>query len=365
MNSQYEHAYCQVSGTPFERGVQQGQELSAAIRRNLETVHRKLEQEKVDMEAYQRFVSRNLKFFQNSRPEMYEELQGIAQGSGLPLNDILLLNIPAYFLCESFRHITQECSMLCVRGKATADGCTYIIKNRDMTMPLEQALIHHVYSDGLEIIEVGGAGILTYPAVGINSHGLAVTTTGFWSEKDPTRTERVEEADIFLNVRVLLTTCKTAAEAVEFCRTAPRMNGLNVIAADPSEAYVIEMTADEMYVERDEGRGVLYRTNHLVSGQLSHYNPPEENYPSTHKRYERITQMVEERYGSLRFQDLYRIMSDHVNEPNCICRHPQEGAPGATVSCTLCAVEDFEVWTTLRNPCMALPHTNILKPARK
>ena len=365
MNSQYEHAYCQVSGTPFERGVQQGQELSAAIRRNLETVHRKLEQEKVDMEAYQRFVSRNLKFFQNSRPEMYEELQGIAQGSGLPLNDILLLNIHAYFLCESFRHITQECSMLCVRGKATADGCTYIIKNRDMTMPLEQALIHHVYSDGLEIIEVGGAGILTYPAVGINSHGLAVTTTGFWSEKDPTRTERVEEADIFLNVRVLLTTCKTAAEAVEFCRTAPRMNGLNVIAADPSEAYLVEMTADEIYVEKDEGQGVLYRTNHLVSGQLSHYNPPPENYPSTRKRYERITQMVEERYGSLRFQDLYRIMSDHVNEPNCICRHPQEGAPGATVSCTLCAVEDFEVWTTLRNPCMALPHTNILKPARK
>ena len=26
MNSQYQHAYCQVSGTPFEQGVQQGQD---------------------------------------------------------------------------------------------------------------------------------------------------------------------------------------------------------------------------------------------------------------------------------------------------------------------------------------------------
>ena len=415
MNSQYQHAYCQVSGTPFEQGVQQGQELSDAIRRNLASVHRKLEQEKVDLQAYQAFVNQNLRFFQEQRPEMYEELQGIAQGSGLPLDDILLLNIPAYFLCESFRHITQECSMLCVRGQAAADGCTYIIKNRDMGMPMEQALVRHIYPDGQEIIEVGGAGILTYPAVGINSHGLAVTTTGFWSEKDPTRTERVEEADIFLNVRVLLTTfderrpeetaaarlrleldwtgrsrniaprltridrveeadiflnvrvllssCRTAAQAVEFCRTAPRMNGLNVIAADPTEAYVIEMTSDEIYVEKDEGRGVLFRTNHVVSDQLSHFNPPEENYPSTHKRYDRIAQMVEERYGSLRFQDLYRIMSDHTNEPNCICRHPHEGVPATTVSTTLCVVEDREVWTTLQNPCLALPHVQIGEPS--
>ena len=80
MNSQYQHAYCQVSGTPFEQGVQQGQELSDAIRRNLASVHRKLEQEKVDLQAYQAFVNQNLRFFQEQRPEMYEELQGIAQG---------------------------------------------------------------------------------------------------------------------------------------------------------------------------------------------------------------------------------------------------------------------------------------------
>ena len=363
MNSQYAPSYCEAVGTPYEQGVQQGKALRDAIRRNLDSVRGKLEREKVDMKAYQEFVGQNLRFFEKQRPEMYEELQGIAKGSELPLEDILLINIPAYFLCESFRHITQECSMLCVRGKATADGHTYIIKNRDMGMPLEQSLVHHVFPDGLEILEVGGAGILTYPAVGINSYGLAVTTTGFWTEKDPTRIDRVEEADIFLNVRVLLTSCKTAAEAVEFCRTAPRMNGLNVIAADPKEAYVIEMTADEVHVEKDEGKGVLYRTNHVVSDQMRHFNPPEEQYPSTHKRYERIGEMVAERYGSLRFQALYRIMSDHTYEPNCICRHPHEGVPATTVSSTLCVVEDREVWTTLQNPCLALPHVQIGEPS--
>ena len=123
------------------------------------------------------------------------------------------------------------------------------------------------------------------------------------------------------------------------------------------------MTSDEIYVEKDEGRGVLFRTNHVVSDQLSHFNPPEENSPSTQKRYDRIAQLVEERYGSLRFQDLYRIMSDHTNEPNCICRHPHEGVPATTVSTTLCVVEDREVWTTMQNHCLALPHVQIGEPS--
>ena len=85
MNSQYQHAYCQVSGTPFEQGVQQGQELSDAIRRNLASVHRKLEQEKVDLQAYQAFVNQNLRFFQEQRPEMYEGSRASPKAAVCPL----------------------------------------------------------------------------------------------------------------------------------------------------------------------------------------------------------------------------------------------------------------------------------------
>ena len=360
MNSQYENSFCEVSGTPFEQGVQMGRELKEGIQRNLARVYEKMEREHVDEKAYREFVNKNIRFFEKNRHDMYEELQGIAEGSGIPFEEILMLNIPAYFLADKFTCITQECSMLCVRAPATADGCTYVIKNRDMGSPaMEQALIKRTYPDGLQILEVSGSGTVTFPAVGMNSYGLAVTTTGFWSEKDPTRVDRVEEADIFLNVRVLLTSCKTAAEAVEFCRTAPRMNGLNVIVADPKEAYVLEMTADDMYVEKDEGRGVLYRTNHMVSDQMKVLNPPEEEYPSTHKRYQRIGEMIEKRYGKLRFQDLYRIMSDHKYEPNCICRHPHDDVLATTVSCTVCTLEDFELWTTIGNPCMNLRHAGL------
>lgn len=361
MNSQYERAYCEVSGTSYEQGVQLGKMLKEAIKVNLKKIYRKLEETKVDEAAYREFVNKNINFFRNNRQDMYEELRGIAEGSEQPFEEILMLNIPAYFMADRFSCITSECSMMCVRGNATCDHGTYIIKNRDMGSPaMDQVLIKRTYPDGLKLIEVSGAGTVTFPAVGMNQYGLAVTTTGFWSPQDPTRIERVEEADIFLNVRVLLTSCKTAAEAVEFCRTAPRMNGLNVIAADHNEAYVMEMTADDIYVEKCGESGIIYRTNHVISDKFKHLNEPESVWASSYNRFRRIGEMLEEKKGKgLRFQDLLRIMSDHKYEPNCLCRHPHEGVPAHTVSTTICCLDDFEIWTAISNPCLALPHASL------
>ena len=52
MNSQYEHSFCEVSGTPFEQGVQMGRELKESIQSNLTRVYEKMEREHVDEKAY-------------------------------------------------------------------------------------------------------------------------------------------------------------------------------------------------------------------------------------------------------------------------------------------------------------------------
>lgn len=70
------------------------------------------------------------------------------------------VNIPAYFMADRF---SQESSMLLARGKATADGFTYLIKNRDMRLLLRQAVLSKTDPDGVCIIELDGAGTVTYP----------------------------------------------------------------------------------------------------------------------------------------------------------------------------------------------------------
>ena len=348
-----------VYGTPYEQGVQQGRALAAVIAENVKTIRADFAKAKCDMERYIPFMKKNVAFLQKAHPEQIEEMGGIADGSGIPYEDILFINIPAYFM---LRYFAQECSMILARKNATADGCTYLIKNRDMKMTVRQAVIEHHYNDGMAITEVNGAGIVTYPGIGLNSHGLALTTTGFWSKKTHVELEDVNSCHMFVNIHLPLAHCKNVAEVLEYLKTSPRMNGLNIIAADKNDAVVIETTRDGMVVAHDDGSGVLYRTNHYLFEEYVALNPDFADYPSTFMRHARIGELLEERRtrGGIRFQDLYRILSDHKNEPvNAICRHPNALTPSETVSTSLVCVEDGELWTTPGNPCQHLERSCI------
>ena len=137
------------------------------------------------------------------------------------------------------------------------------------------------------------------------------------------------------------------------------MNGLNVIIVDTKDAYCVEMTKNDVYVQEDDGSGVLFRCNHYISDKFKDLNPDQTQYSSTFKRYDRIKELVNERYGKLRVQDLFRIMSDHENGVNCICRHPHEGYPAQTVSSSMFVLEDCEAWATIGNPCENLRFASI------
>lgn len=345
-----------VKGTAYEKGVIQGKALSQVIQNNVDRVKAKLVADKVDNARYNAFVEKNAGFMQKSHPELVEEMHGIADGSGISFNDILILNIPAYFMTS---YLNQECSMIMVRGKATADGCTYLIKNRDMSTYIEQAVIKRENADGSSMIEVNGAGTVTYPASGMNSYGLGVTTTGFWSKSVKPDLDEVDSTHIFVNIHLLLENCKTAKEVIEYLKTSPRMNGLNIIAVDEKDAFVIETTKDSMYIQEDDGSGILYRTNHYMLPEIKHLNPAPDVYKSTYKRFERIGQMLNECNGRIRFQDLLRIVSDHKNGINSICRHPQGDVLANTVSSSMVVLEDREAWTSIGNPCSSLRYTSL------
>lgn len=341
-----------VHGTPYEHGVQQGAFLADLIAENVRKVKTDLTQSGCDMKSYMVFVMRNTRFLQLKYPDLIDELCGISDGSGLQYEDILILNIPAYFMKQYF---VQECSMIMARGCSTTDGCTYLIKNRDMKIPIQQVVVERHYNDGRIISEINGAGTLTYPANGLNNHKLAIATTGFWSKYTNVDLSDIDHSHIFVNIHLLLMNCNTVSEVISYLEDSPRMNGLNIIAADENDAAVIEMTRDDIVVSHDDGSGLLYRTNHYMSQENVALNPHFEEYPSTFLRYSRIEEMLAQRKGKVRFQDLFRIMSDHKNKPvNAICRHKSALAASQTVSTSLICLEDGEIWTTMGNPCERL-----------
>lgn len=336
-----------VQGSPYEQGEQQGRMGRNLIVQNISSMRTVLERHRSRESRYQELLHQNEAFLKQTEPTILEEMEGISTGSGLALQDIVMINLPFHFLLD---RIPDECSMFYVGRERTWDGNSYLLKTRDMSVPTEHIILTREYPDGRKIVELNGAGIITYPGSGLNDRGLAMATTGMWSDYVQIDMADAGRAHIFMNSHLILEHCSTVKEAIGYIESSPRMNGLNLILVDSVEAAAVETTRDRVVVcPYDPKEGFLARTNHYVSEELKHLSPRPEEYPSTWCRWKRMKEFgTKQRLG---FQDLLALASDHVNGPeNCICRHGF-GTPSKTVYASTIIPETRQVWTTLTNPC--------------
>ncbi|KUK71953.1 MAG: hypothetical protein XD91_1624 [Clostridiales bacterium 38_11] len=343
-----------VKGTPYEQGKQQGEKIGDIIKENVINIKQSIAKSNVKEKYYNELLEENLGFIEKAEPDVYEEMKGISDGAKIDFNDIAIINIPIYFMLDIF---PDECSSILARGNATFDGNTYLIKNRDMKLPtFKQIVLERGYINGDNIVEVNGAGIVTYPGNGINKYSLAISTTGVWSKKIPVDVADISKTDVLINVHFILESCKNVDEAIKFLNNIKRMNGINLLIADRSKAVAVEVTRDKIVLEEDED-GILVRTNHYLSEELRRLNKSPKEYQSTYKRLDRIKNFLHKKQGNIKFQDMLEIASDHENAPySCICRHRYgaDESEAKTVSSSLIVLEDKQVWTALCNPCEAL-----------
>jgi len=347
-----------AKGSAYEQGKTQGSIASVLIAENVESIKEGIEKLKIKPEDYKDLLKNNLTFYEKYFPSIVEELKGISDGSGISLEDIHLINVPLFFV---LKWLPQECTSVLARGSATLDGKTYLIKNRDMgSEKVKHVVLNREYEDGSKIIEVNGAGIITFPGSGMNDAGLAVSTSGVWSDKMDFNMERIKDSHILLNMHIILEECKTVDEAIEYLKKAKRMSGMNFVIADKEKGVAVEATQDEIRVINDDS-GIIVRSNHYLDPDLVHLNPEREGYPSTYMRHERATSFLKERHGEIRIQEMLQIASDHENDPkNCLCRHGGKDNVGSkTIYTGLSVIEDGQSWTTLSNPCEAIKLTNL------
>lgn len=338
-------------GTPYEQGKQQGEKAAILIANNVHSIKEKISKFNISQTDYEELLKENLNFLKANEPAMMEEMHGIADGSKIALADIELINLPLYFVMN---WLSQECSSILARGFATFDGKTYLVKNRDMANQLEHVILHREYSNTNKLIEINGAGIITYPGNGLNSHGLALATSGVWSKRMNFDLAMINKSHSLINSHLILERCKSVDEAVEYLKTEKRMTGMNFVIADREKALAVEATQDCVYVT-DTNRDIIVRTNHYLTSELSCLNRSPEEYSSTYKRYERANEYLHKKYGNVKFQDMLEIASDHQNGfQDSLCRHDDDTNESKTVYSSIIVLEDYQVWTALCNPCEAL-----------
>lgn len=345
-----------VGGRPYEQGVRQGEGCALAIAVNWAQISDLIIRLIDGRETWYRgLVEKQRRYIERIDPDTVEELRGIADGSGIPLEHIEAMNFPMYTAIRR-ANIIEECSTYAVGGAATADGKTYLLKTRDQ--PVDQFQFEHVmlerrYADGSSIVEVNAAGIITNPGSGMNEAGLAVGTAGSWSrQRMRIHLSSLGQAYVMPDMHYVLRNATTVHEAHQVLGSTPRLAGMNIVLADATgEVATVEVTSDAALLTVPED-AIAVLTNHYVHPDLRELNDPPEANPSSHQRLTTITNYLRDRRRRISALDMLRLSMDHEHGPqNSVCRHSPDGTGSTTRYVSLMVAEDFDVWTHDDFPC--------------
>jgi len=202
-----------------------------------------------------------------------EELAGLAEGAGVPLEDLQLVHaIPSRF------HCTGAAALPAV----TADGKVYHTRSLDYALDIGDTvrpqtnalLLVSVPDEGLPHAVVTWSGFLGC-VTGMNGQGLAVGEMGSRSSD-----ETFDGFPMVFLLRETLRTARNVKEAKELWRTAPRTCGYNFIFSDPGTATAVECNRSRIafFDAGDPAEdvaphaaipGIVRRCNHFVDPVLA------------------------------------------------------------------------------------------------
>ena len=288
------------SGTPREMGRQYGEQAASAIACNISSFA--IQRDQTMLCAMQRTLDKYA-------PEILEELEGMAEGSGIDFELLLSYNHWELASAEG-----ERCTVLLLHSR---DAGLLVAKNND-SPPDEDGkfLIRQgKRSNGLPFTQVTYAGLLSgldmANAAGLcNTHGSVGSCFARTGDR----------LDIRLRLYQLMQTCQTVDELLSGLKAVPLTGkGFSIGMGDKSGHSLILDAAVPFLGERDENKTFTFSTN------LYEY-PGLEN---ADRRLPASRHICLFRNGFLKWQaqteppetldDLQKITSSHA--PWALCRH--------------------------------------------
>jgi isopenicillin-N N-acyltransferase-like protein len=308
---------------PYEGGVQYGRLAEEKIRAGVND-YRALFAETGGM-SWERIKETALSYMpvvEDAYPELAEEARGIADGAGLGLDEVMVLNC-RYEITKFPR--PNECTSFAVLPEVGEGGRTYIGQNWDYRAGILDNVVI------LRMREPGGAWIIGLAEAGqvmrngFNSGGVGLCANNLQSVDD---SRGVGVPVTFLRRKAL--SCRSFDEAAKLLREAKRSVSCNFMLAS-ADGRALDFEAHPGGVDVLEPvDGILTHANHFV-------RYPERNALETSPRGDRLRELLEKRRGRIDVSYIEQCLGDHENYPKALCRHPSDvsmplGRRGITVA---------------------------------
>lgn len=331
--------FVSVSGSPYERGRQHGAAVADRVHRSARFYAGQLDKlgsKPGEREALIAEFSRGIAAFDEA---YLEEMHGIADGAGLDLSAIIMINARTEIVAKARLLASRPVDEDDEDEEKMADGCTgaIILPERSWSGGIiqgqnwdwqpecaETAIVLRVRRqdgpDVLTFVEAGGLG-----RHGMNEAGICVTGNYLRSDRD----YRQEGVPLALVRRKALEQ-EHLALAMKVVATTPKACSTNMmLSQDRGFAIDLECAPDEAFPVYPEN-GLIVHANHWISPvALTKLRDTSFNSsPDSHYRDWRVRRLLSEPQRFLTREDLKAALFDDFLSPYAVCRPPRAGATG-------------------------------------
>jgi isopenicillin-N N-acyltransferase like protein len=357
------YPHVRVAGTAGQRGRQYGEQARDRVRRSVGAYRQVFSQwAGWDWDRIRREAARFEAPIAGFRPQLLDEMRGIADGAGLDFLDVLAINVrtEVMFSAKARQAAASagpaECSAFAVAPAPGRSGPTLVGQNWDWLPHAADTVVvlEAQQDDGPDFVTVVEAGLLA--KTGMNSCGLGLVTNALVTADD------VGEPGLPYHVllRAILD-CENVSDAIAALQAGFRSSSANYLLAH-RDGVAVDVEAspgdfDRLYfVYPDRDDGIVLHTNHFLADRFARTDVSVWAMPDSLVRLQRLRAGVRALHepSLAAFEGL---LADHANYPSGVCCHVDPRlAPaeqGRTVASILMDLGSQSMRISDGNPCSA------------
>lgn len=343
----------EAEGSPYEIGFAHGSKAKEKVEKSFSWYRERfIKACETDWDSIKNYACTFTECINKYDPDILEEIKGIADGSGLGIEEILAVNIRTELLRigKKLAGIAQDgCTSFAVLPELTETGDTIQGQNWDWNIGQRDSVfvlkIRQKNKPDICMVTEGGL----VGKIGFNSCGIGTCFNALMTSN----IGKGVPAHVILRGILNSENLEKAIMAVYREGTACSANYL--IGSSEGEAVDVEADHEDYEVLMSED-GLVVHANHFTSPRL--LNKPAYNEwrgPDSLLRHHRIKKLFRNSGNKISMGRIMEIMKDHLNYPNSICRHEEPDAkPGEEASTLFSVIMNLnkkEMYAALGQPC--------------
>jgi len=334
----------EITGAPLERGRSYGEQAKRRIERSIEHYSEQAARLKLAPAELDKIIHGYIPVVRKFDENYLAEMEGIAQGAGVRLEDIFLLNARTEVMklavspdlrARLLGETNDGCTSVKVTRAATQDGELIHAQNWDWKEECSETgvVLRILREDGPDLLTFTEAGMLARS--GFNSAGISITGNNLESDRDY---RQVGVPLPLIRRKALESTY--VAHAMHAVYATPKTGSNNMAVAHAGGVIInFECAPDETFPLHPQD-GLLVHANHWLSPvALAKLKDTGIAFsPCTLYREQRVRELLAPKVGGITVEDVKQALLDDYQSPWSVCRPPRGDFGRHTRSATVSTV---------------------------